>query len=383
MNSCEDSLASKFLNLVLKVTHNCNLRCSYCGQYKDNSEAMSFRVVANLTSKILDGPNVSAVNFIWHGGEPLLAGLDFYKKAVLLQEKCNRRGIKIYNSLQTNGSLVNEVWIDFLKETGFNVGISLDGPKQIHEKQRPLANGLSSYNSVMKTLRMLQENEIPYGVLSVVTENTLKIGPTRMFNFMLKNGINTFSFLQERPNYISEQETGFVSPKINLSMFNSFLQEVFDLWYKQNDPSIRIRDFTCILKMLFGGKSTICSYSGDCLGNDLCIDVNGDVYPCDRYIGDEKHKMGNIIFDDFEKIKTSPKLRHLIDINQERLTEHKHCKWFSICKGGCPFYAFLNDQTISSNEKNCAMAQLISHIYDKVHKEIMKSKIEKYCNSYV
>jgi len=336
---------------------------------------MPFSVVANLTSKILNQQDVSVVNFIWHGGEPLLAGLDFYKKALLLQERCNHNGVKIYNSVQTNGLVMNKAWVDFLKETGFNVGMSLDGPKQVHEKHRPLVNGSSSYYFVMKTLKMLQQKKIPHGVLCVVTKNTLDLGAAKMFNFFLKNGISNFSFLQERPNYISKQKNGSISPKVSLAEFNTFIQEVFDLWYDQDDPSIRIRDFTCILGMLFGGRSTMCSYSGDCLGNDLCVDLDGDVYLCDRYIGDSKYKLGNIVVDDFSKIKNNHKLRQIICVNQDRVALHKDCKWFSICKGGCPFYAFLDDQTISVDESTCSMAHLFSHIFEKVNLELIKSGI--------
>ena len=336
---------------------------------------MPFRVVANLTAKVLNQLDVSSVNFIWHGGEPLLAGLDFYKKALLLQEKCNRNGIKIYNSLQTNGVIMNETWVDFLKKTGFHVGLSLDGPKQIHEKQRPLANGSSSYHYALKTLRLLQQNNIPYGVLCVVTKNTLKLGPAKMFHFMLTKGIRTFSFLQERPNYISEQETKSISPNINLAQFNSFVEDIFDLWYNQDDPSIRIREFTSILEMLFGGKSMICIYTGDCLGNDLCIDTNGDIYLCDRYMGDDNYKLGNIIVNDFWKVRNSSKLRHLVRVNEARVAQHKDCKWFSICKGGCPFYALLNDQAFTNDEKTCAMARFMSHIYEVVNSEIVKSGV--------
>ncbi|MEJ2271517.1 MAG: SPASM domain-containing protein, partial [Candidatus Bathyarchaeota archaeon] len=162
---------------------------------------------------------------------------------------------------------------------------------------------------------------------------------------------------------------------ITLAQFNDFIKGVFDLWYSQDDPSIKIRDFTCILGMLFGGKSTTCSFSGDCLGNDLCVDIDGDIYLCDRYIGDSKYKLGNIVVDDFKKIENSPKLKNLIRLNQERKAHHNSCKWFSICKGGCPFYAFLKDQTFTADENTCSMANLISHIHKKANFELMKSGV--------
>jgi uncharacterized protein len=353
------------LTLIIKVTHRCNLRCSYCGQYKKSSKIIPFEVLSNAISKAFNQVNFNAVNFVWHGGEPLYAGKDFFEKAVFLEKKCNSRGITVCNSLQTNGTMLTDEWAKFLKAEGFNVGLSIDGPKELHDKHRKNAKGTSSFDRVLTGLQLLQAHKIPYGVLTVVNRETLEFGSEKLFKFMLQNGIKTFSFLQERPNYISATK-GELYPPITLADFNRFVAEIFDLWYCKDDPDIHVREYLNILQMLFGGQSNICINSGECFGNVLCVDTDGSVYHCDRYLDDSDYKLGNILTDNFSEIIESAKVQKLITDNSLRQAKHKNCKWSTICNGGCPFYALLKDATCTTDEKTCSNAALIEHIYERV-----------------
>jgi uncharacterized protein len=368
-------MQSPHLTVIIKVTHRCNLRCTYCGQYRQSKDIIPFRVVAHTISKVFQQPDLESVTFVWHGGEPLFAGQDFFKKALFLEEKCNSRGIAISNSLQTNGTMLTDEWAKYLKEAGFNVGLSIDGPKELHNKHRRYLNNKNSFSKVLDALRLLQNHGIPYGVLSVVNKDTLEVGSKKMFEFMLENKIKTFSFLQERPNYISSQ--GAINPAITLRDFNKFVAEVFDLWYNKDDPDLHVREFSSILQTFFGGQSNVCIYGGDCFGNIVCIDTDGAVYHCDRYMDDEEYKLGNILVNDFSEIRGSAKVKKLQLQNTQRVTEHKKCKWLTTCRGGCPFYSLLNDATCTNQEETCANASLIKHIYERVKTELSSVSNQK------
>jgi uncharacterized protein len=355
------------INIIAKVTRNCNLRCYYCNELNNIDSIMPFSIVADLISKSLRHPNMKSVKFVWHGGEPLLSGINFYKKILFLQNKCKNNSQKVKNVIQTNGTLLDDSWANFLRAGHFSIGLSLDGPRKLHNIHRFDAKGKGSFDDVLCGMDILNSYNIKYGVLIVITENTLRFDPQEMFDFFLDNNIKDFSFLHRRPRSEPNRSYNSNSDYVNLLKFNSYLIDIFDLWFEHDDPSIHIREFENIIEILLGGKPHICSLTGNCFGKFLGININGDVYHCDRFVSDRDYELGNIIRDPFEAIIDPKKIEYLLSLHQKVNSECKRCEFFSICRGGCPHDAYINFRSIDKySNKSCGNGLLIKHIREKI-----------------
>ena len=228
------------------------------------------------------------VHFYWHGGEPLLAGIDFYQKIILLENELNVYGKKICNHIQTNATLLTDNWVDFLVGNDFNVGISLDGPKEIQDVNRPTISGGGSFDSVMKGLKLFQEREKFPSIISVVTNESLG-NANKIFDFFVENKIKRFL-----PKDCCERdETGkFLPFSTTPDEYVDFLIELFECWMSKNDPTIEIRNLYQIIRGVVGGKTTLCEYSGRC-HLFLTIEYDGTIGGCDSFPV-KNYPMGNI-----------------------------------------------------------------------------------------
>lgn len=359
------------LNITVKTVGACNLSCRYCDADISSKDKMSFEVLAYMTKKALDKGD--AVRFTWHGGEPLLLGLEFYKKAFLLQQRYRSSHQKIYNSIQTNGTKLNKEWIKFFNNLNFVIGISIDGPEQLHDKNRIYRNGTGSFNEVMSSISLLQELEAGWGALMVVTEDTINFDKRQLFDFFIENGIKYLGFLCQNPIITSQ------NPPINRELtsflpkhkFVNFLCHLFDMYMELDDPEVHIREFDSIIRLLLGGNPSKCTYIENCIGNYFTVEKNGDIYPCDEFMFDSEHRFGNILQDDFEIIKESLKIKKLKNKYQMQIQTYgcQNCRWMAICHGGCP-----KDRVVHSclygNRPNhkCWNSILINHIYSQISK---------------
>jgi len=163
--------AKRSLSLIIKVVSACNLACRYCDADIYSNHRMSLDTVSQIITKALD--YADHVEFIWHGGEPLLMGIQFYEKVVELQKRYKREGQTIENDLQTNGTLISQEWVDFFKANDFHVGVSLDGPPEVHNANRVFRSGQGSFEQVMRGIRLLKENGVKFRVLAVITSKGL------------------------------------------------------------------------------------------------------------------------------------------------------------------------------------------------------------------
>jgi uncharacterized protein len=359
-------------SLITKVTRWCNLRCTYCNEWEDTKTVMSFRTLAALTRGALEYPDTLAVNFIWHGGEPLVRGREFYDRALYLQDRCRRKGQVIKNSIQTNGTLVNEKWAEYFKTYGFNVGLSVDGPKELHDAQRPRQGGRGSHAAAMRALKLFQEAGVRVGVLVVVTEQTLRLEPDIVFDFLLENGVQSFAFLRLRPESRPDGRYDPQADYLSQERFNTFQRRMFDRWFALDNPQVTIREFVSIVSMLVGGEASICTLAGHCIGRHLGVNVNGDVYHCDRYMTDADYRLGNVHRDAFAAIFNGEKIQLLQARNADRLRGYAGCPWLSICHGGCPHNTYIEQRSITGYDRACCgEAPLIEHIAKRVKSEFI------------
>jgi uncharacterized protein len=318
-----------------------------------------------------------SVYFIWHGGEPLLLGKNFFKKIVYLQQNYVKDDQVIHNSLQTNGYLLDEEWLEIFKKYNFSIGLSLDGPAELHDKNRILRNASGSHSKIMKNISLMRTKNIDFGVLSVVTDDSLKIGAKKFFEFFIHNNIRNFALLCQRPA-INVGHKDYLK-RIDHS---GFVNEMFDIWYYLDDPSVHIRDFESILSALVGGHHKVCLLEGNCIGKYFGINFNGDVYHCDEFMFDPEYKLGNVVNDNFDDISLSTNISRLKARNEEEIHQLQ-CKWLDVCNGGCPKDRYVNTKFADGTVRCCGFSNLIEHIAERISQDpkIAQLKLESVIKS--
>jgi len=362
------------LGLIIKATRECNLRCTYCHDWRSRAKPMSFSTLAQMMTKAIQNQYYKRMDFIWHGGEPLLLGKEFYEKALYLQEKLKTEDQSIRNSLQTNATLLDDEWCRFFKKYNFDVGVSIDGPELLHNVNRVYASGKGSYSEVVRGIKLLQKHDIRFGLLMVLNHQALSISPDKLFDFFYGLDATSFSFLPARPDNIVGEKTGEVETPDYLSPkeFTDFMKVIFDKWYQLDKPEIRIRELTSITHMLLGGYANVCTLAGNCLGKYFHIEANGDVYHCDKYLGDTDYHLGNIVNHTFEEICRSEKILTLVEKEKENIAKLKNnCEYFSFCNGGCPHDRYIAEKYYSNYDGTCCrQKELIEYMNEKIVSDI-------------
>jgi uncharacterized protein len=324
--------------LIKPASGNCNLRCKYCFYHDiaekrsiENYGMMDIGLLEDLVKKALEYAEQTCV-FAFQGGEPTLIGLNFYKKLIEVQKKYNKRKIQINNALQTNGHIINEQWAKFLAENKFLVGISLDGPKDIHDANRIDAKARGTFNNVMNAIELFNKYKVEYNILSVVNGYVARHA-SKVYNFFKKNN---FKYLQFIPclDALNEQH-GSSEFSLKPERFTYFLKSLFDLWYEDimKGNKVSIRYFDNIAGMYRGYRPEACGMLGRCQCQ-FVVEANGGVYPCDFYVIDE-WLMGNIKEKGFEELKNSDTSRKFVEQSLPVDPICRACKWFNLCRGGC------------------------------------------------
>jgi uncharacterized protein len=322
-----------FQLLIKPVSFNCNLRCTYCFYLrvkelypKVKKPKMNEKVLETIISQFM-GYRFKESIIGWQGGEPTLAGLDFFKKVVSLQQKYGKLGQIIGNALQTNGILVDEEWCKFLHEYKFLVGLSLDGHKSVHDKYRKSIGRKSVWEKVMNAADMMRKYQVEFNILCVISKanvNRVK----EVFNFFIDNG---FFYLQFIPALEVDEQGKKASFSISSSQYGKFLCELFDLW-KNSPNQVSIRLFNTILAKILGHPEGFCVLEQNC-ADYLLIEWNGDVYPCD-FFAKESYKIGNVLDQDLASLlekrdNTFGKLKGKL------AKDCLSCNWLPYCYGGC------------------------------------------------
>ncbi|MGB2961113.1 MAG: anaerobic sulfatase maturase [Candidatus Omnitrophota bacterium] len=337
----------------------CNLDCKYCYYTekevlfgKNENFRMSDKVLEAYVKKYITGQPVPEVEFVWQGGEPTLLGVDFFRKAVRLQLKYGKNK-RIKNSLQTNGTLFTDEWCEFLKENNFLVGLSLDGPEEIHDRYRVDRGGKPTFDAVMRGLRLLQKHGVEYNVMACVAKETAFRFLT-VYRFLKKEGVKFIQFMPivEREAGARAKERGFhlAGPaaldkeeantrvtewSVGPVEYGTFLSGVFDEWVRNDVGNIFVMNFEWALNAWIGNPSPVCKYANRC-GRALVLEHNGDIYACDHTVYPD-YKLGNILTDDPEQM-IERSLASGFGINKESaLPEQcRKCEVLHLCRGECP-----------------------------------------------
>ena len=353
------------LVLVMKATRHCNLRCTYCHFWSnEGNQTMNFEVLARSIHGALAAPGVASVEFVWHGGETTLLPIAFYRKALWLQQRFARPGQKINNAVQTNGTLLNEDWLDFFERFHFSVGVSLDGPPEIHDQRRLDAAGRPTSDRVRRSLMQLQERRIQHGILMVVDHDVIALGAERLLSYFLEIGVANVALLNVIPdNDIADSASGAEAggSYFEWPQFVDFLRDLFHLWWPTYKDRITFREISDLMQRIQGAKGGICIYNGNCMGGFLTIEPKGEISACDKFIGDSDYFFGNVLEMELADLPTSPVLARASETTDSGIEKASQCAWFDICNGGCPHDRYLRARAASSpDESCCGLAPLLS-----------------------
>ena len=332
-------MSREFQLFVKPVGARCNMDCHYCYYLEKESVSKGgFPVMADevLQKYIVSHLETSAdqtIMFSWHGGEPLLAGIDFYRRVVEIQQKHRLPGTKVINGIQTNGTLLNDDWCTFMKEEGFVVGISMDGPPAMHNRFRVTKNQDSSFSKVLQAHKLLMKYGIRTEVLCVV--NAVNVhGPLEVYRFFKELGAPYLTFL---PLVETEPDsTAAVSERSVPSVaFGEFLCQIFDEWIEKDIGTIKIQIFEEAARTAFKQDHTLCIFKKRCGGVPV-IEQNGDFYPCDHYV-DPENRLGNISQQTLVELLDHPAQKAFGNAKELSLPLYcRECEVLDMCNGACP-----------------------------------------------
>lgn len=351
--------------LIIKATRLCNLRCAYCHDWRTGrDQRMPFRVLAAMTRAALGDPEHRSVDFIWHGGETTLMPIAFYRKAIYLQERLRRPEQIVTNVIQTNGTRLTTEWMEFFKAYDFRVGISLDGPPELHDRHRRLASGRPSSPLVAKGIELLRRYRVPFTVLLVVDEDTLALGPRRVFDALVEMNVKQFSLLNAKPTNQPAAPRGTATEHyVDPPRMTEFLCGIYDAWREHGDEEIDIRELRSLEGRLAGGASGVCTLAGGCLGRYYLVEPNGEVAHCDLFLGDVRYTFGNVLASSFADFRNGRPMARLREENERQLTEMRGCPEFGVCNGWCPHERYLSVRhNLDHDDACCGLRPVIGHI---------------------
>lgn len=322
----------------------CNLDCAYCyflskeKLYPGSDFRMGDDVLEKYTRQFIESQRVPEVTFSWQGGEPTLMGLEFFERALHFQKKYARPGMKIHNALQTNGVTLNAEWCKFFGDNKFLIGLSLDGPRQIHDGYRKDKGGQPTFERVMCGLHLLQEHKVEFNTLTTIHALNVEY-PLDVYHFLrdeVKSAFMQFIPIVERDNETGYQQGRKVTKRsVGGRQYGEFLTVIFDEWVRRDVDRVYVQIFDAALGAWLGHPGSLCIFAPIC-GTALALEHNGDVYACDHYV-EPKFLLGNMVETDLSALVASPQLAKFGRDKLEKLPRYcQNCAVRFACHGGCP-----------------------------------------------
>ena len=323
----------------------CNLRCDYCfyleksalypgkkaAQSRMSDDTLEALIRSQIESRAV---GQTEVQFAWQGGEPTLMGLPFFERVVALQERHAPAGVRIANTFQTNGVLVDDSYARFFHDHQFLVGISIDGPEPLHDRYRRDASGRGSFKAVMAGIDCLNRHQVEYNLLSSVQSDNAE-HPDEVYRFLSGLGSAFIQFIpivevepRNAANIVSSRSVGAVQ-------WGDFLTRVFHRWRERDIGRIYVQHFDMMLGLVLGHPATLCVHAPEC-GRALAVEHNGDLYSCDHFV-DQAHFRGNLTCQSLASMVDSPEQRRFGQAKTASLPkECRDCRFLHFCHGGCP-----------------------------------------------
>ena len=326
-----------FAVMAKPVGSRCNMRCRYCyyldkGKYSAHAKQtrMSFDLLEKLIRQTVAASPGPVVSFTWHGGEPTLAGLDFYKKVVELQRKYLPAGWTALNNLQTNGLLLNDAWCAFLKENRFDVGLSVDGSEAVHDANRRDLGGKPTFERVRAAAARLKRRGIEPDLLCTVNSMSEK-RPLEVYRALRELGSGWIQFIP----IVARGPDGTVTPEsVSPEGYGGFLIACFDEWVTHDLGRLDVQLFAEAARVLAGGEASLCTLRPTC-GRVPVAEEDGAVYACDHFV-DPEHRIGSLSGGNLDKIVNSEAQLSFGRRKGELTAQCRRCPHLTLCNGGCP-----------------------------------------------
>lgn len=327
----------------------CNLDCAYCYflskemLYPGSRFRMADDLLETYTQQYINAQRVPEVTFAWQGGEPTLMGLDFFRRAVELQQKYRKPGMRIFNALQTNGTLLDDKWCRFFKQNNFLIGLSIDGPRELHDFYRVDKGGQPTFDKVMHGLGCLKRHGVEFNILTTLHAANVE-HPLEVYHF-LRDEVGA-QFMQFIPIVERANETGFqegdtaTDRSLTGGQYGRFMIELFDEWVHRDVGRVFVQLFDVALAAWVGDQPGLCIFAETC-GTALAMEHNGDLYSCDHFV-EPKYRLGNIQEIPLLDMVALPQQRQFGLNKRDTLPQYcRDCEVRFVCNGGCPKDRFI------------------------------------------
>ncbi len=324
-----------FSLLIKPAGADCNIHCDYCFYYDRGSlypgvkrHRMTEETLERLVSSYMATAQAT-YSFGWQGGEPTLMGFDFFRRAVELQQQYGRQGAQVANGLQTNGMLITTDLAKLFRDYHFLLGVSLDGPEDVHDSYRKTNTGGGTYSQVRRGIEILQKHDVDVNILVLVSQANVRRA-REVYEFLRDEGFRYHQYIpavefgpdgEKAPYAVSGEEWG------------TFLNELFDAWYPQDTRRVSIRHFDSVLEYMVNGHYNVCAMGGRCNGY-FVVEHTGDVYPCDFAVAEDT-LLGNVHTDDWGTLQRSPRYRRFAAQKANWSRACAECPYLHLCSGDC------------------------------------------------
>ncbi len=358
-------MRQKMTIMLLPVGLKCNLSCKYCYHGVMSKKLKELEVMSDsILERIICESSLFAsdIDFLWHGGEPILAGIDHFKRAIEFQKqnaltdsKINGR---IRNVIQSNLTLLTKELCDFFAENNFILSTSIDGYQEAHDANRVYFNGLGTYARVIESVSMWRNKGKSIGAVSLVTKASVE-QPIKFFEQLKNSGITSCNF-----HFCAQDESRSIETIPEKESTARFFKTIFDLWMKDDNPDFPIRNFRNVLRTFCGGKPLDCHSNVEGCFGFIAVTVNGDVYPCHRYVGRENFCIGNVLETSLIDIynNSNAVYREFFSLGQEC----RICEWLNVCGGGCALERFTAKGSFEVPDPDCLLKkELFEYIKNK------------------
>lgn len=385
-----------FHMMAKPASYRCNLKCDYCfylekeammtpESAQKQSDKMTDSMLKRFVRDYIRSQPGDVVDFAWQGGEPTLAGLDFYKSVVKYQKQF-ANGKTITNGFQTNAVAINRQWAQFFAEHDFLIGVSVDGAPEVHDKYRISVNGNPTFERVKHAIELLIEYKVQFNTLTVINDQNWHKGK-ETYQTLKALGSVHFQFIPivEVQACDQQNDTGHYSPSADAKLthfsvpsdgYGKFMTDVFDEWIKDDVGKIFVRMFDSMLATWMGYPASVCVQAKEC-GQALVVETNGDIYSCDHYVY-PAYKLGNITQTEIGKLATSKQQLKFGAAKNTKLTSHcQQCDFQALCYGGCPKHRIdvLDGEKHKHNYLCASYKQIFSHTTPAMH--LMAQEIQR------
>ncbi len=355
----------------------CNLDCDYCYYLEE--------VLEKLIRDFITSQPQQTIEFVWHGGEPTLLGIEYFRKAITLQKKYAGEK-EILNSFQTNGTLITDEWAEFLAENHFLCGLSIDGLKKFHDNHRRFPNGQGSWEKVVECARLFRKHGVEFNTMSVVNASNSK-EPATVYEFLKSIGSRFMQFtpIAERialdpANPLSivdnryNKATAVMEENVSATDWGNFLCRIFDIWVKNDVGTYFVNYFDNTLAAYAGQHPSLCSMAPYC-GCSLAVEHNGDVYTCDHFVF-EDYKLGNIFEKNIAEMAKSDQQLFFEQRKQDTLSRQcRNCPFIKACGGDCPKNRFVKNEDGESVSCLCEGFRMFFN-HTRKHFEFMANELK-------